>query len=93
METANKKLKMQMAKVYNPFTEMPITMKEVGVYIPVIRENNYRYGQTHLKMERIKVKRLICNVTGNRNVTDNTRKPNLFPKSNQYKMVLGYEAK
>lgn len=53
MKTANKKLKMQMAKVYNPFTKMPIKMKEVDVYPLVIRESISRCLQELLEQRPI----------------------------------------
>lgn len=53
MKTANKKLKMQMAKVYNPFTKMPIKMKEVDVYTLVIRENICRHLHEPLEQRLI----------------------------------------
>ncbi len=87
MKSANKILKIQVAKVYNPFTETPITKKEVVIDIINIRKKNYRYVHKPLKKGHFTMKRLICGVTRNRKISDNTREPNLFSKSNQYKMV------
>ncbi|MDT8413722.1 MAG: hypothetical protein RQ875_14760 [Vicingaceae bacterium] len=77
----------QLKKVYEAFKTRPMTMKEADVYTGVMRESICRYVATLLEQGKIAVRRKRkCNVTGYPYVNEYTGNPDLFPKSNQFKM-------
>lgn len=87
MENSNTQAKNQMKKVFNAFFESPKTMLEVDAETNIERANICRYVGT-LKLEnRIALIGFRkCKVTGHNHVGTYTTNPEMFPKSNQYKM-------
>jgi len=83
----NNEFKAQLQRVYKALLVNPMTMKEVDVKTGVMRENICRYISTLLEQNKIAiVRQRKCIITKSNNVNEYTANPDLFPKSNQYKM-------
>ena len=88
MNSSNTQAKDQLKKVFNAFFEFPKTMKEVDIETSVMRENICRYVRTLRNENRIAlVSYRKCKITGNNKVGTYTTNPDLFPKSNQLKLL------
>lgn len=83
----DKEFKAQLIKVYNAFRSKPMTMLEADKETGVMRSNICWYVDTLLEQGRIALlKKRKCTVTGYPYVNEYTANPDLFPKSNQYKL-------
>ncbi|WP_242094378.1 hypothetical protein [Aestuariivivens sediminicola] len=76
--------KAQLQRVLNAFRVKPMTIKELDVYMGIMRENICRHLDNLLEQGRIAViRKRKCSVTGYPYVNEYTADPNLIPKPNQ----------